>query len=123
MAKVNWKKVIEHEKLTQEELPDKVKKYIAQYELAISQMNVLRERLERKMRGYYNKSNGKPTEKYESEYNTLLERAEDYNERIIEELADYMESKTEQPIAQIEEAPIVEEQQPIKKSATFWWAR
>jgi len=130
---MDYKVVLKHKGIEEGQLPDKVKGYIKQINLANAELEKITRLLQSKDSAYYNKFADAPTKKYSEESFTLKERAEDYNERIIDYIAEMdddteTETQSEQNVQNNEMIehpiePIIEQPVEQPKKTGFWWAR
>lgn len=125
---INFRAVLKQEGLSEGELSDKAKRFIVQYDKALQEVESLKNS---KVFSIRNAKTGEFTISGLEKFNSAKERAEDYNERILDEIADFIQEKTQDN----QDTEIIDKgiAQPIKEDSTeqkqteeepsFWWAR
>lgn len=87
---VNYTQVLQQTGLTEAELPEVIQKDIAKYKRCL--MDAENIKASRKFE-YFNKNTNSLTKKGQELVDTAIERAEDYNERIIDEISEFIDNK------------------------------
>ncbi len=122
---INYKQVLKQKGISEDDLPQKCKRYIKQYNSAMQEITKIET-----IPGYRNKETKEFTEKAKNMLTSVKDRAEDYNERIIEEISlyvDEMEQEAQKSIEQKEGAKDRADnggeykQEPKRKG--FWWRK
>jgi len=130
---VSYNQILTQNNLKEEELPEEIKGFIRKYKGCMIEADAIQNS---KKLEYFNSRKGEMTQKGKDVLSSATEHANDYNERIVDLLSDYIDDIEDEKRRQLEADALAKEkkgdaQPPIEpqdnepnkdKPSNFWWA-